>query len=84
MPPSLTPEIEGKNIGRVTDTTTTEEEDGKDAAITPEHLRTSQHEASGEPTLVLKTHDGSGYVLPYLPWEASPKLGPHIILLTSM
>lgn len=23
-------------------------------------------------TIVLKTHDGDGYVLPYLPWDASP------------
>jgi hypothetical protein len=32
-------------------------------------------------TIVLKTHDGDGYVLPYLPWDASPPI-PYAISVT--
>lgn len=28
-------------------------------------------------TIVLRSHDGDGYVLPYLPWDASPSTRPY-------
>ena len=84
MPAPLPPGIEDKDIIGTTDTTTIEGENGQDATVTPEHVRLSQHEATDEFTFVLKTHDGNGYVLPYLPWEASHRFGPRVIVLTLM
>lgn len=59
----------------VTDTgfgaTKTERRDEHKATPTFEPLPASQHNDTKRSTIIMKTHDGDGYVLPYLPWEVS-------------
>lgn len=48
-----------------------------------DHPRTPRHEAESKATIILRTHDGGSYVLPYLPLEASsPRFELQIAPLT--
>lgn len=46
-------------------------EDFHEATAAFKTLQPSQHGGTSKTTIVLKTHDGHGYILPVLPWEAS-------------
>lgn len=50
--------------------------DGDDYIATtgPLPSSTTQHEMTTGSTIIIKTHDGEGYVLPHLPWEACPQI----------
>ena len=67
-----TPEVETLDFTHTRGGATTVEEAGGNNATTAfESSPTSQYEAMSRSTIVFKTHDGDGYVLPYLPWEVS-------------
>lgn len=52
------------------------------ATTTSAPVRKSRNEPTKN-TIVLKTHDGDGYVLPHLPWEVSTstQLGVTVLML---
>jgi hypothetical protein len=59
----------------ITDTrvgaTKMERRDEHKATATLEPLPASQHDEIKRSTIIMKTHDGDGYVLPHLSWEVS-------------
>lgn len=76
-------EFEDENVTEtIAGTTASEERVGYDTVPTPSDVRPSRHREGNQPTFVLKTHDGDGYVLPYSSWEASPQLRLQFAMLT--
>lgn len=46
---------------------------GNDSSFTQEVQSALQDETAKQRTIVVKTHDGDGYVIPHLPWQASQR-----------
>ncbi|KAF9700406.1 hypothetical protein EKO04_002041 [Ascochyta lentis] len=73
MPTPSPAYVEDEDVAEKASTATGGRGGTYDTTTNPVYMRTPQDEATDKLTFVLKTHDGDGYVLPYLPWEASPR-----------
>jgi hypothetical protein len=81
--PLATNPEDGDATHTTANTTSPERVEGYNDMAASGHVTTSQREVTSRSTLVLRTHDGDRYVLPYLPWEVSwPTTYMYVTILT--